>query len=112
MDSNHIQYKMYFHDNVKLANTSCLLAMFYNQYINQVFRYISPCRVMAKTLDCGLEVSEFELQLRYYVHFWTNALRKGMNSFISKANNQIVSQLFFNTMNIFISMINLLNKSL
>ena len=27
--------------------------------------------VMAKVLDCNLEVSEFKLQSRYYVHFWT-----------------------------------------
>ena len=28
---------------------------------------------MAKVLDCGLKVSEFKL---YYVHFWTNTLKK------------------------------------
>ena len=35
-------------------------------------------------LDCDLEVSEFELQLRYYVHFRINILRKGMNPFINQ----------------------------
>ena len=31
---------------------------------------------MAKVLECGLEVSEFELQLCYYVHFQISTLRK------------------------------------
>ena len=26
---------------------------------------------MAKVLDCGLEVSNLEFQLSYYIHFWT-----------------------------------------
>ena len=34
---------------------------------------------MVKALDYGIVVSEFELQLRYYVHFRTNTLGKGMN---------------------------------
>ena len=38
--------------------------------------------MMAKVLDCGLKISEFELQLYYYVHFWTNVLEEGMNLFI------------------------------
>ena len=29
---------------------------------------------MAKVLDCGLEVSEFELQSGYYIHFQINSL--------------------------------------
>ena len=37
---------------------------------------------MAKELDCDLEVSEFELQSQYYVHFRTNTFRKGMNPHI------------------------------
>ena len=27
----------------------------------------------------SLKLSKFELQTRYYIHFWTNALGKGMN---------------------------------
>ena len=34
---------------------------------------------MAKELNYGLEVDEFELQSRYYVPFRTNTLGKGMN---------------------------------
>ena len=37
---------------------------------------------MAKVLDFGFEVSEFEPQLHYYVHFWTTTLGKGMNPLI------------------------------
>ena len=33
---------------------------------------------MVKVLGCGLEVSEFELQSRYYVHFRTNTHRKSI----------------------------------
>ena len=35
----------------------------------------SPHGVMAKVLNCGLEVSEFELQSLCCVHFQTNTLR-------------------------------------
>ena len=39
-------------------------------------------QVMAKVLDCGLEVSGFELQSRHYVYFQTNTIRNGMNPII------------------------------
>ena len=38
--------------------------------------------VITKFLYCDVVVSKFELQSRYYVHFWTTALEKGMNLFI------------------------------
>ena len=41
-----------------------------------------PCGVMVKTLDGRILVSEFEFQSRYYVHFRTNTLGKGMNPII------------------------------
>ena len=44
-----------------------------------------PRGVMVKALDCGIVESEFELQLLYYVHFWTNTLGKGMNPLILAA---------------------------
>ena len=34
---------------------------------------------MAKMFNCNLEVREFELQSRYYVHFRTNNLKKVIN---------------------------------
>ena len=40
---------------------------------------------MVKAMDCEIIVSEFELQLRYYVHFQTNTLEKGMNPLILRA---------------------------
>ena len=55
----------------------------------------STCGEMAKVLDCGLEVSEFELQSCYYVHFRTNTFEKAMNPLILRAVGKIVSLLFF-----------------
>ena len=37
---------------------------------------------MTNVLDFSLEVSEFELQLLFYIHFWTDTFGKGMNIFI------------------------------
>ena len=44
-----------------------------------------PCSVMVKAMDCEIVVSEFELLSRYYVHFRTNTLGKGMNPLILPA---------------------------
>ena len=41
-----------------------------------------PRGVMIKTMDCGIVVSEFELQSLYYVHFRANTLGKSMNPLI------------------------------
>ena len=38
-----------------------------------------PYSVMVKVLDWGLEISEIELQLRYYIHFQIHILGKDMN---------------------------------
>ena len=38
--------------------------------------------VMAIVWNSSLEVSEFELQSRYYVHIWTNTFGKGMKPVI------------------------------
>ena len=38
-----------------------------------------PYDVMAQVLNCDLEVSKFELQSFYYVHFRTNTLEKVIN---------------------------------
>ena len=50
---------------------------------------------MAKVLDCSVEVCEFELQLRYYIHFWNNALGKDISLLIPPAMGSIVPLLFF-----------------
>ena len=39
----------------------------------------SSCGIMAKVIDCSVEVSEIELQSRHYVNFRTSTLRKNMN---------------------------------
>ena len=44
-----------------------------------------PCGVMVKVMECGIVESEFELQSRYYIHFRTNNLGKGMNLLILPA---------------------------
>ena len=38
-----------------------------------------PRGIMVKAMDCGIVVSEFVLQTRYYVHFRANTHGKGMN---------------------------------
>ena len=43
-----------------------------------------PRGVMVKAMDCGILVSEFVLQSRYYVHFRANILGKGMNPLSSQ----------------------------
>ena len=50
---------------------------------------------MAKVLDHVLEVNEFELQLRYYLHFQTHILGKSMKPFNHLAMDEIISFLFF-----------------
>ena len=45
-------------------------------------------RVTVKSLNYEIVVSEFELQSRYYVHFRTNTIGKGMNPF--GLNNTII----------------------
>ena len=44
-----------------------------------------PRGVMVKAMDCGIVVSEFVLQSRYYVHFRANTLRKDMKPLILPA---------------------------
>ena len=56
---------------------------------------VCPHGVIVKVLDCGIVVSEFELQLHYYVHFQTNTLGKGMNLLILPAMGYKASLLFF-----------------
>ena len=59
--------------------------------VEEIFVFITlgfsggPRGVMVKVMDCGIVVSEFELQSRYYVHFRANTLGKGMNPLILPA---------------------------
>ena len=56
-----------------------------------------PLERMAKMLDCNLKVSEFELQSRYYIYFWTNNLGKEESWIILSTVGLIVSLLVFYT---------------
>ena len=55
--------------------------------MNESFRLSRGCPrgVMVKAMDCGIVVSEFELQSCYYVHFRSNTLGKGINPLILPA---------------------------
>ena len=55
----------------------------------------SPSCVVANVLDCDIVVSEFELQSRYYVHFQTNTLSKGIKLLIIPVVCEIVLLIFF-----------------
>ena len=44
-----------------------------------------PHGVIIKAMNCGIVVSEFVLQSRYYIHFWANTLGKGINPLILPA---------------------------
>ena len=37
---------------------------------------------MYNVLNCDIVVSEFEIYLSYYVNFWINTLRNGVNSIV------------------------------
>ena len=50
---------------------------------------------MFNMLDYNIEVSEFELQSRYYIHFSTNSFGKDMNPLILPAMDSIVPLLFY-----------------
>ena len=56
-----------------------------NHYANIQYKWGCPHGVMVKVMDCKIVVSEFEFQLRYYVHFRINTLGKGMNPLILPA---------------------------
>ena len=71
--------------------------MFYQVFSSEFvvdFRWC-PRGVMVKAMDCGIVVSEFVLQSRYYVHYRANTLGKGMNPHTLPAKGQIVPLLFF-----------------
>ena len=60
----------------------CLGSWFYysSLFKNNLSNYIqeSPLGIMAEILDCCLDVCNFKSDLRYYVHFQTNAFGKGL----------------------------------
>ena len=51
-------------------------------WANILLMPLLPRSVMVEAMGCGIVVSEFILQSRYYVHFRANTLGKGMNPLI------------------------------
>ena len=54
-----------------------------------------PRGVIVKAMDCGIVVSEFVLQSRYYLHLRANTLGIVMKPLILPAMGWIVPLLFF-----------------
>ena len=53
-----------------------------------------PFVVVANMTNYDIVGNEFELGLRYYVHFWTNTLGKSIDLLIPPAIGQILALLF------------------
>ena len=68
-------FEFFFHCSIDVANTCDSLQSYQG----------CPRGVMVKAMDCGIVVSEFVLQSRYYIHFWANTLGKGMYPLILPA---------------------------
>ena len=64
-------------------------------YYSKIMQRVTVNSVMAKVLDCGLVVSEFDLDSGYYIHLLVNTLEKGMSTFILPALGWILSLVFF-----------------
>ena len=70
----------------RIPNTSMI-------FMNSFVLSENPPDALSKLFDSGLKVSEFELQLRYYVHFPTNIY---WERYVTPAIDKIVPLLFFN----------------
>ena len=66
--------------NALYKHQLCILEMVY--LFPSKINGVSPSIVMVKELDCSLQVTEFELQTYYYVHFRTNTLGKGIKPLV------------------------------
>ena len=85
-ESNRYKCKKKKKHSFNLEVTSYLKTVyFYRRYIHLNNSWGCPRDVMVKAIDSAIVVSEFELQSRYYVHFRTNTLGKGMNPVILPA---------------------------
>ena len=55
----------------------------YGQISTEITNYIPPVQdIIVKAMDCGIMINKFEVESRYYIHFGTNTLGKGMNPLI------------------------------
>ena len=74
--------------NAKSCLYICIIYIYIYIYIYSVSqKWVRGCPlgVMVKVMDCGIVVSKFVLQSRYYVHFRVNTIGKGMNPLILPA---------------------------
>ena len=80
----------------KIKRNSCVCVYIYIYIYIYMYIYIyiykrvgvsSAHGIVANVLDCYIIVSEFELQLCYYIPFWTNTLGKGINLLTLPAPN-------------------------
>ena len=70
----------------KEESSTIFLSLWYNSSCDRTPAHWGGAHVvMVKAMDCGIVVSEFVLQSRYYVHFQANTLGKGMNPLILPA---------------------------
>ena len=65
-------------------SSQCFVYVIYS-IANSMFTGECPRAVIVKSMNCGVVITGFELQLRYFVHFWANTLTKDMNPFILSA---------------------------
>ena len=72
----------------------CIFYILFAEKIHIEHQGQIPHGVVAKVLDYSVVVNEFDHQNRYYVHFRTNTLGKGMNPLILLAIGFIESLLF------------------
>ena len=63
-------------------HTDTYVHTYTNIYTHTYMYMWFPRGVMVKAMDCGIIVSEFVFQSRYYIHFQANTLGKGMNPLI------------------------------
>ena len=76
---NHKTKFMHFCQIHKIHNHSALILNDNEIPIAHQYKFLRGClHVMVKAMDCRIVVREFEPQLRYYIHFRTNTLGKGM----------------------------------
>ena len=91
-EMNHNAYRLPYMKYRRMKNQKMIINIvthinfphFLHVYLFDIDRYKLPFNgcprgVMVKAMNCGIVVSEFVFQSRYYVHFRANTLGKGMN---------------------------------
>ena len=84
----HLKWYQIYWNAVYICLSRSMTKVMNYHIFKRVFPLIAwgcPRGIIVKAMDCGIVVSEFVLQLRYYVHFRANTLGKGMNPLILPA---------------------------